>query len=518
MRVTPEKRAGTINLWGFFMQGRWFSFDRIVYSARTARTVTADILYAMPFFVGETIGIDQLAINVTTAVALAKARIGIYSCHRDYIVPDQLLYESDELDCSTTGQKKYAFPSRKKLSGNRVYWLAFLSNAAIAVTGGSLPPVFLGVTNITSGTIRKIDYLYASQSYGSLPTSFPGLTGFGHADTNGQYAPLVYFRVAPDPHKVIAGAQTLSFTPSHAVVVRTGDIGLVAGGSGYTNAIEGMNFPTETRYTVAATLATGRENLASFNSSTRGYWAGGLSSGSVYQAEIDGIIFSTEQAVNPSAALSLARFGCGAVNSTTRGYVAGGYKGAGGNDVTAEMDGLQFSDESAINPSAALSMARYWFGQGVNSDAKGYWGGGRDAAFLNQNEIDGIQFSDETAINPSVTLITARYGHGAVNSTTRGYWGGGYSNQYEGEIDGIQFSDETQVNPAATLYESWRYCMGTFHSTTIGYFLGGYNNTSPTLKDCIDSFRFSDETSQNPAATLTVAKERLAGCQSGGIL
>lgn len=90
-----------------------------------------------------------------------------------------------------------------------------------------------------------------------------------------------------------------------------------------------------------------------------------------------------------------------------KGYFAGGLLTSGTQ--TNEIDGIEFSSEAAINPSAALSTARISL-MGVNSFIKGYFGGGSTANYI--TEIDGIEFSSETAINPSVVLALAR-GRGA---------------------------------------------------------------------------------------------------------
>jgi hypothetical protein len=51
----------------------------------------------------------------------------------------------------------------------------------------------------------------------------------------------------------------------------------------------------------------------------------------------------------------VARYGAAGVSSSLKGYALGGFATANVN----EIDGIQFSDESAINPAATLSVARY---------------------------------------------------------------------------------------------------------------------------------------------------------------
>ena len=109
-------------------------------------------------------------------------------------------------------------------------------------------------------------------------------------------------------------------------------------------------------------------------------------------------------------------------------FIPTGYFGGGlATDVTSEIDGIQFDTESAINPTATLSVARHLLA-GVNSSSRGYFGGGSSTAGATPvvAEIDGIQFSDESSINPTATLTIPRTFLAAVNSSTRGYFGGGF--------------------------------------------------------------------------------------------
>jgi hypothetical protein len=142
-----------------------------------------------------------------------------------------------------------------------------------------------------------------------------------------------------------------------------------------------------------------------------------------------------------------------------KGYFAGGFA----STYSAEIDGIQFSDESAINPAAALATARQQLAS-ANSTAKGYFGGG--IISIASDEIDGIQFSDESAINPAATLAVARNGLAGVSSTVAGYFGGGTTGSNSDEIDGIQFSDEAAVNPSATLATARESLAGTQSQST----------------------------------------------------
>jgi hypothetical protein len=318
----------------------------------------------------------------------------------------------------------------------------------------------------------------------------------------------------------------LNFYGTQSVILK----GYWGGGTTTTNAtvvsaeIDGIQFSNETAINPSATLVIARHSLGAVNSSTKGYFVGGLTSISTYPFyniaanEIDGILFSNESSINPSSTLPRITRGVhGSLNSSTKGYVA-----TDSTYPSTIVDGLTFSTETttttAVNLSARVSTA------GVNSSTKGYWGGGRrDATPEHVTEIDGILFSNETYINPSAGLAVGRYHLGGVNSTTRGYFAGGVQRRTSaasqaaaaGEIDGIQFDTEAAINPAATLPVPRYYLHGT-NSTTRGYFAGGQLSTS--ILNEIDGIRFDTEAAINPAATLAVARRSLAGMQNGGIL
>ena len=110
-------------------------------------------------------------------------------------------------------------------------------------------------------------------------------------------------------------------------------------------------------------------------------------------------------------AAKAAMLGASQPVSAGKGYFGGGYDNT---SYYSEIDGIQFSNEAAINPAATLSVARGYVA-GVASADKGYFGGGISGSG-NSAEIDGIQFSDETAINPSATLSVARYAGAGVQA------------------------------------------------------------------------------------------------------
>ncbi len=284
-------------------------------------------------------------------------------------------------------------------------------------------------------------------------------------------------------------------------------------GSNNSNEIDGIQFSDETAINPSATLAVARRGAAGVNSSARGYFGGGRSASS--SNEIDGIQFSDETAINPSATLAVARRSVRGINSTERGYFGGGEQGNAYTTRQREIDGIQFSDETAINPSNDLPWGVYGMGEACSSIA-GYWGGGYDGTA--SNKIIKFYFSTETPTTLNVYLTTGRTYPAGVNSSSKGYFGGGSlahwgTSKFLNEIDGIRFSDETAINPSATLATTKCAAAGV-NSSARGYFGGGYNGSN-NLNE-IDGIQFSDETAINPSATLAVARSHPAGVQSGG--
>ncbi len=283
--------------------------------------------------------------------------------------------------------------------------------------------------------------------------------------------------------------------------------GYFGGGTGRGSVIDGIQFSSETAINPAATLSTERSMIASANSSTKGYFAGGTDG--TASNIIDSLKFDNEVVTTPVATLSVARSGVSGVNSTTRGYFTGGWNSS--TFYSNEIDGIQFSNETAINPTATLSLARAT-NAAVNSSTRGYFAGGFVSPDCKDN-IDGIIFATETAINPAATLSVEKLGSSATNSDANGYFGGGTVSA--GEVDALEkinFSTESVIMLTATLSIA-RGTLAGANSVTKGYSSGG---TSSNYR--IDGIEFSGETAINPSATLSVARYGLADCQSGGIL
>lgn len=104
-----------------------------------------------PFFSSQPLRFDRVAISVSTAVASALAKIVIYDSSDDG-VPNNLLYESGDIDCSTTGGKELTVDFT--FEANRVYWLGTRhSSTATLRTIVSSSALNMGMTSSNASTM-----------------------------------------------------------------------------------------------------------------------------------------------------------------------------------------------------------------------------------------------------------------------------------------------------------------------------------------------------------------------------
>lgn len=125
---------------------------------------TANRLVVYPFIPAQTITFTSMYINVFTLAIGGLCQIVIYSDLNG--LPDQKIYNSADLDCSTTG-KKTATTTQTFIAGN-TYWIGTHSSsiASLSVIGGAglITPY---IQNVSAGTSYVI-----SPTYGSAPTTF----------------------------------------------------------------------------------------------------------------------------------------------------------------------------------------------------------------------------------------------------------------------------------------------------------------------------------------------------------
>lgn len=192
MRTVPQDYCGTLNTFGWFRQGNYYT-QNYTYQTFIDLTVAAERLYAAPFYTCNDIIIDQIGFRVRTLASGKYGRVGVYANALGRSLPSKLILDGGTKDVGSTGFK--STDTWLFLKGGRLYWFAFLSDGTPAVAAGEALPI-LGCHGLhESGGAQSIFYVYSnSVSYGALPATFPAITNLGSARTIGKDAPYVYFK------------------------------------------------------------------------------------------------------------------------------------------------------------------------------------------------------------------------------------------------------------------------------------------------------------------------------------
>ena len=132
----------------------------------------AERAMAIPYMPAQNITTSDLYINVSSGAAGALARVYIYSDLNLY--PDQLLFQSANIDCSTSGIK--TLTTTFNFDFGKVYWLVTHTSTGTqpqltncGSTLSSLPVFRFGGTGTTLGTVIFTTITFA----GAVPTTFP---------------------------------------------------------------------------------------------------------------------------------------------------------------------------------------------------------------------------------------------------------------------------------------------------------------------------------------------------------
>lgn len=160
-----------MSILNFRMPGRYHS-PGLIYGPVGTAALTAGRLWAIPLFLGPAQSFDRIAYRVTTAVAAAVARLGIY-LDNGSIYPGSRILDSGEL--LGTPAAFYEATINWVSEPYKLYWLAILSNKAITVRGmANTYPVgsIFGMTSATGTT--QDNCLYVAFAYNALPAAFPG--------------------------------------------------------------------------------------------------------------------------------------------------------------------------------------------------------------------------------------------------------------------------------------------------------------------------------------------------------
>lgn len=158
---------------GGYFSGRYYdnAFHPIT---RVTSAQAAGRLELAPFFVSEDFAIDRIGVAVSTAVASSLCKILVYDSGSDGW-PGSVVYQSGDLDCSTTGAKE-ATVSFTFTAGVK-YWIGTWANSTQTLrciaTGAT---VSLGPTSNTGTSYNNM--IRRTVSYaGSAPDPFTAVFG-----------------------------------------------------------------------------------------------------------------------------------------------------------------------------------------------------------------------------------------------------------------------------------------------------------------------------------------------------
>jgi hypothetical protein len=287
---------------------------------------------------------------------------------------------------------------------------------------------------------------------------------------------------------------------------------------GYTPTVQKyvdlIQFSTLAVSSNASELSSVRYDIAPVqcDSTQRGYAMGGHS-GSVRLNNINRVAFSDDTFSSIAATLSVSRqSGGNGLNSLIRGYTVGGHTGSYSN----EIDGIRFDTEAAVNPSATSPQAMMP-GSVMQTETKGYCGGGINSSSQYLSLIFYLLYSNESVSSLSATLALARRLAHGMESATKGYVLGGHNaSGYQSEIDGILFSNESAINPSATLTANRGVGAGVSDiSNDRGFVCGGYNGSAHVSS--IESFSYSTETVATTTSNLRAAISYTYGINQGSL-
>lgn len=219
-----------------------------------------------------------------------------------------------------------------------------------------------------------------------------------------------YFCTGNYPSAGFYGCEAFTFVTKTIQTISTNMFGYVMESSvssltkGYVEYMSflfyALTFSTQTATQIAATLPVSvvLRQVGTVRSATKGYFCGGYSNPiSDAIKTVQAITFSTETTASIGNKLVHKSYSAAGVNSALTGYIGGGSSQLGSSSF---IDGLNLGTEASLPISATLQGARQYLA-GCNSLVKGYFAGG-DGSY--GQEIDGIDFTTNTAINPSATL------------------------------------------------------------------------------------------------------------------
>jgi hypothetical protein len=178
------------------MGSAWWTIpgNHIVWPGTTVRELTAGYLFHFPWFLDNPFPIDELGLEVTTALASALIRVGIYNADTNW-QPSTLLLDAGTIDASTTGLKTKAVSLT--IPPGRFMAVATASASVIirmlTTTGASMNGVGVGPSIATNPYTVEFWRPFA---WGTLPATASPWSGIAYGP-NSMMSGVVCRKVAP---------------------------------------------------------------------------------------------------------------------------------------------------------------------------------------------------------------------------------------------------------------------------------------------------------------------------------
>lgn len=296
--------------------------------------------------------------------------------------------------------------------------------------------------------------------------------------------------------------------------------GYFSGGStsfaiGISGAVRILRFSDDTLSNTGYLLASPRSYHAGVNSSTRGYFGGGIVNTNFNSStnNIESYNFISGNAFGINGSLSVQRYGVAGINSKTNGYFGGGIQAGVGN--IGVIDVLTFSNETAFPAQTALSASRGLLAGASGSGDYGYFAGGTNIS----TRIDAYLYSTNSINAANNSLSFGRQSLAGVNSVYEAFFAGGVESSITfNQIEKVTFSLAAAVSTVSVTLSSQVESLAGVNSGAHGYFAGGVTNNYGLLLSRVEKFDMINSTISVNSSSLPTNIKDFDGVQSGGIL
>lgn len=367
------------------------------------------------------------------------------------------------------------YPSTPNL-GSRIYFAG--GTGLQPGTGTSVPHYHISRLITSTNTVEVINSLFSTSRNrsGAVASSTRGYYCGGNTGSSTGITEINYIDFATEALTVISN--TLPEARRQTASLSSSSAGYLCGGTltTSTDTIVKFTFSSEIAANMSITLASVGNSAAGTGDSTKGYIAGRTDN-----SFIEKLTYSTEAVVNTSITLAVGRNALASCTSSTKAYFLAGTTNDSNTGAVGEIDGLVYSTESTINPSATVT-ARGGATGGESSTA-GYVTSGFSTLFRSTGIIDTLDFSTDTT---SYIQSSGLWNHG---------WGATALSNKAIQSPSISFSQLYSYNPQG------------------GYIIGGAGNSG--VLSGIDKFIFATEKMQSLATSLPVATTGLTASSFG---